>query len=191
MSSFASQWAGLDGYTSDTVEQAGTYAVCSGGTPSYFAFHEMLPDPAVSLGGVSPGDSITVSVFFNGSQWELSLADNTTGAGFSVSQPCPPGSTCRNRNAEIISEVPNGGPPNASLADYGNVGFTHIAITDTTGHRFNFFSADWKNDKINEYNLSVSNGNLMQAPSKLEGTASGSGGGWGNQAFTITAINPN
>jgi hypothetical protein len=39
--------------------------------------------------------------------------------------------------------------------------------------------------------IAANYGNLMQAPSKLEGTSSGSGGGWGNQAFTITAINPN
>ena len=40
------------------------------------------------------------------------------------------------------------------LCDYGIVGFTHIGITDTAAHRFNIFSPDWKNDKINEYNLS-------------------------------------
>jgi hypothetical protein len=187
--SFASQWAGLDGYTSSTVEQAGTYAMCSGGVPSYFAFYEMFPLPAVSFSDVSPGDSITVSVFFNGSKWELTLFDNTTGAGFDVTQPCPSGSTCRNRNAEIISETPNGGPPTTSLADYGIVGFTHIAITDTAAHRFNILSPDWSNDKISEVNLS--NNDLMQAPSKLEGTASGTGGGYGNQAFTVTAFGPN
>jgi hypothetical protein len=58
----------------------------------------------------------------------------------------------------------------------------------TAAHHFNIFSPDWKNDKISEYNLSVSNGHLMQSPSKLEGAVSGSGGGPGNQAFTIQAI---
>jgi peptidase A4-like protein len=128
-------------------------------------------------------------VFFDGSQWELKLLDNTTGAGFSVTLSCPSGSTCRNRNAELISEVPNGGPPTASLADYGTFGFTHIAITDTAAHHFNILSPDWSNDKISEVDLS--NGDLMQAPSKLEGAVSGTGGGPGNQAFTVTAIAPN
>ena len=191
--SFDSQWVGLDGYTSATVEQAGTYAFCSGGTPSYFAFYEMYPNVAVPFSGVNPGDSITTSVFFNGSQWVLTLVDNTNSAaaGFTVTQSCPSGSTCRNANAEVISEDPNGGPPQASLADYGIVGFTQIAITDTAAHHYNIFSPDWKNDKISEYNLSVSNGDLMQSPSKLEGAVSGSGGGPGNQAFTVTAIAPN
>ena len=190
--SLDSEWVGLDGYTTNTVEQTGTFAECSGGTPSYFAFYEMYPLPSVAFSGVGPGDSITVSVGSNGSQWILSFVDNTNSAnGFTVTQTCPSGSTCRNANAEIISETPNGGPPSASLADYGIVGFTHIAITDTAGHHFNILSPDWKNDKISEYNLSVSNGDLMQAPSKLEGGVSGSGGGAGNQAFTVTAINPN
>jgi len=187
--SFDSEWVGLDGYTSSTVEQAGTFAECSGGTPSYFAFYEMFPEPSVAFSDVGPGDSITAKVFFNGSQWELSLLDNTTGAGFSVTQSCPSGSTCSNRNAEIISETPNGGPPTASLADYGIVGFTQIAITDNAAHHFNILSPNWSNDKISEVDLS--NGDLMQAPSKLEGTASGTGGGAGNQAFTVTAIAAN
>ena len=189
--SFDSQWVGLDGYTSSTVEQVGTFAQCSGGTPSYFAFYEMFPANSVSFTDVNPGDSITATVFFNGSQWVLSFVDNTnSSAGFSTTQSCPSGSTCRNSNAEIISEVPNGGPPSATLADYGIVGFTQIAITDTAAHHYNIFSPDWKNDKISEYNLSVPHGNLMQSPSKLEGAVSGSGGGPGNQAFTIQAINP-
>jgi hypothetical protein len=187
--SFDSQWVGLDGYGSSTVEQTGTYAQCSGGTPSYFAFWEMFPNGSQSFGGISPGDSMTATVFYNGSQWELSLVDNTTGGVLAETESCPSGSTCHNASAEIVSEVPNGGPPSAELADYGIVGFTHIAITDTTGHRYNILSPRWKNDKINEVDVSNHN-NLMQAPSKIEGTASGTGGGWGNQAFTDTAIAP-
>jgi hypothetical protein len=187
--SFDSQWVGLDGYTSNTVEQVGTFAECSGGTASYFAFYEMFPAASVAFSGVSPGDSISVSVFFTGSQWELALVDNTNNsAGFSTTQSCPAGSTCKNANAELISEVPNGGPPTASLADYGIVGFTHVAITDIASHHFNIFSPDWKNDKISEVNETVSHGDVMQSPSKLEGGVSGSGGGPGNQAFTITAV---
>jgi hypothetical protein len=187
--SFDSEWAGLDGYTTKTLEQIGTFAECSGGTPSYFAFYEMFPSPSVSLKGVNPGDSVTASVFFSNSTWRLDLIDNTTQASISQTLPCPSGSTCHNANAEVISEVPNGGPPAANLADYGIVGFTRIAITDLAGHRFNFFSPDWQNDKI--FEVDSASGDLMQAPGKLEGTASGTGGGWGNQAFTDTALAPN
>jgi hypothetical protein len=193
--SFDSEWVGLDGYTTRTVEQVGTYAQCSSGTPStpsYFAFSEMYPNPPTSLSGVSPGDSITASVYYSGSSrtWNLTLRDNTDPQLFiNQTLSCPSGSTCSNANAEIISEVPNGGPPKASLADYGIVGFTQIGITDYSAHHFNVFSPYWKNDKI--YEVNNANNDLMQAPSKLEGGASGSGGGYGNQAFTDTAIAPN
>ena len=185
--SLDSQWVGLDGYGSRTVEQTGTYAQCSGGTPDYFAFYEMYPLDAVDFTGVNPGDSITSTVYYNGSKWELTLVDNTNGGLLAETESCPSGSTCHNASAEIVSEVPNGGPPAAELADYGIVGFTHIGITDTTGHRYNILSPRWKNDKINEVDVS-NNNHPMQAPSKLEGTATGTGGGWGNQAFTDTAL---
>ena len=188
--SFASQWAGFDGYTDRTVEQIGTYAQCSGGTPAYYAFYEMYPNPSVALTGVSPGDSVTVSVLYSSStsKWTLKLTDETARSGISQTLPCPSGSKCWNANAEIISEVPNGGPPAASLADYGTVGFTHIGITDTSGRGYNIFSSHWKNDKIFEVDGSR---NQMQAPSKLEGSESGAGGGYGNQAFTDTALAAN
>lgn len=189
--SFDSEWVGLDGYTSATVEQIGTDATCSGTTPEYFAFYEMYPSASVQFTGVSPGDSITASVFYSSStgKWNLKLVDNTAQAVLSQSLACPSGSTCNNASAEIISEVPNGGPPAASLADYGTVGFTQIAITDTSAHHYNFFSPYWKNDKI--FEVDRANNHQMQAPSKLEGSESGSGGGPGNQAFTDTAIAPN
>jgi hypothetical protein len=187
--SFDSQWVGLDGYTTGSVEQDGTYAYCSGGSPNYVAFYEMYPLGSVSFSGVSPGDSITATVYYTGSQYELTVFDNTTGTSIiSQNETCPSGVTCHNANAEIVSEVPNGGPPAADLGDYGIVGFTHIGITDTAGHRYNFLSPRWSNDKISE--VDTSTGDLMQSPSKLEGTATGTGGGWGNQAFTDTAIAP-
>jgi hypothetical protein len=184
--SFDSEWIGLDGYTTNTVEQVGDYATCSGGTPYYYAFYEMYPLGSVAYSGVSPGDSVTVSVYYSNSQWRLEFYDNTEQSGFTQYESCPSGSTCENANAEVISEVPNGGPPSAELADYGIVGFTQIGITDYAGHHDNFFSAYWKHDEIFEYDLS--NGDLMQAPGALEGSESGSGGGWGNQAFTDTAV---
>jgi hypothetical protein len=190
--SFDTQWVGLDGYTTRTVEQIGTYAQCSGGAPSYFAFYEMYPDAAVQMVAVHPGDSITASVYYSGSSktWNLTLRDNTEPQlSVSQSQSCPSGSICSNANAEVISEVPNGGPPTASLADYGIVGFTQIGITDYSAHHYNLFSPYWKNDKIFEVNSA--NNHLMQSPSKLEGGASGSGGGYGNQAFTDTAFAAN
>jgi hypothetical protein len=185
--SFDSQWVGLDGYNSPTVEQIGTFAQCSGGTPSYYAFYEMYPQASVTYTGVSPGDSISVSVYYDAStqHWNLLLVDETAQSSISESATCPAGSSCKNDNAEVISEVPNGGPPTADLADYGTVGFTEIGITDTAGHRDNFLSRYWKNYKIYEVD---SSDNQMQAPGTLEGSETGTGGGYDNQAFIETAL---
>src|SRR5579884_4318905 len=40
---YSSFWVGLDGDTSNTVEQTGTDADCSGSTPQYYAWYEMYP----------------------------------------------------------------------------------------------------------------------------------------------------
>lgn len=40
---YAAFWVGLDGYSSDTVEQTGTDSNCDGKNPSYYAWYEFLP----------------------------------------------------------------------------------------------------------------------------------------------------
>ena len=97
---YAIHWVGLDGFgstpngSSTTVEQIGTGADCqSGGTISYYTFYEMSPAPPVVFTGVSPGDAITSSVYFNSAsnQYNLVLTDVTTGSQINVDQSCPAG----------------------------------------------------------------------------------------------------
>src|SRR4029453_4296270 len=65
---YSSFWVGLDGDTSNTVEQTGTDADCSGSTPQYYAWYEMYPKFPVNLKGtVRPGDHLSASVTTNGS----------------------------------------------------------------------------------------------------------------------------
>jgi hypothetical protein len=180
----AAVWAGLDGFGNSTVEQEGTFAECSGGSASYFAFWEMFPNPAVVFTNVSPGDAIHVSTYFASGHWNLQLVDRTTGGGFQVSETC---STCKNVSAEVISEAPNGGPPSGLLADFGQAGFNHIGVTSSTGTRGNMLSTLWKEDSITE--VSPATNATMQTVSVLEGPASGANGGYGNQAFTALARN--
>ena len=58
--------------------------------------------------------------------------------GFSTAQPCPSGSSCQNKSAEVIAEVPGGGvPAGYDLADYGQVGYWNATVTsrsDTHGN---------------------------------------------------------
>ena len=66
---YSSFWVGLDGDTSNTVEQTGTDADCSGSTPQYYAWYEMYPKFPVNLRGtVRPGDHLSASVTTNGNR---------------------------------------------------------------------------------------------------------------------------
>jgi hypothetical protein len=116
-----SDWAGLDGFTDATVEQAGTGAFCTSTTsaPTYFAFYEMYPEAGVTFSGVNPGDAIEVNIHKTGSDWSLSLTDRTNGGVISTVQACPSGSSCPDASAEVITEDYNGAVADGfTLADF-------------------------------------------------------------------------
>ena len=57
-------WVGVDGWTNDTVEQAGTVAQCFEGAAYYYTWWEMYPTNDITVVGstVAPGDQIAASV---------------------------------------------------------------------------------------------------------------------------------
>src|SRR5262245_59485292 len=84
---YSSFWVGLDGDGSNTLEQTGTEADCSGGHASYSAWYEMYPKyPAYVNIAVHPGNSFTATVTASGSRYTLTLKNNSTGAVFTTSQ---------------------------------------------------------------------------------------------------------
>jgi len=150
--SFAGIFAGLDGITSQTVEQIGVEAGCSGGTASYAAFYEMFPNPPVSFSGISPGDAISLGVYFNSAthHWQLALTDVTTGGTIATAQACPSGSACRNSSAEVIAEAPSSSPSTIlPLVDFGQLNHVAIAVTSLNGTRGAMTSNGlWTTDSI-------------------------------------------
>ena len=131
---YASNWAGIDGFSSSTVEQTGVDSFCdTSGTAQYDAWYEMFPLDPVAFSGVSPGDAIAVSVYYNGSVYSLTLNDLTTGSQIQTSQPCPHGSTCRDSSAEVITEDPGSAEPTVDLADFGMANVTGAAVTSVSG----------------------------------------------------------
>lgn len=78
---YADFWVGLDGYTSDSVEQAGTELDCSSGAASYYAWYELYPNPPVYLSNtIKPGDAVAATVSYAGSnQFTITIADTTRG----------------------------------------------------------------------------------------------------------------
>jgi hypothetical protein len=150
--SYSSQWIGIDGATSSTVEQDGSEADCSGGAASYDAWYEMYGDSAVNNGNevelapssypVYPGDGMTAAVSVVNNVWTLAISDAGSAAhshnwqySTNINYVGPAQSS-----AEWIVERPEicyifFGCSLTTLANFGSVTFTNASATDngTTG----------------------------------------------------------
>ena len=123
---YSSFWVGLDGYASNSVEQTGTEADCSGGVASYSSWYEMYPAYPVNYSNtVRPGDHFTATVSYLGSnRYQLVLKDSTRGWTKTTTKTQ---SGLSRASAEIIAEAPysNGVLP---LSDFGKVNFTGSTV---------------------------------------------------------------
>src|SRR5205814_8494045 len=115
---YSSFWVGLDGYSSNTVEQTGTSADCSGGVPRYYAWYEMYPKFPVNLSiAVRPGDSMSGSVTTDGAgHFTLHIHNGTTGGDFVTTQNLK---KARLSSAEAIAEAPSGSGGVLPLTNFG------------------------------------------------------------------------
>lgn len=135
---YSSFWVGLDGDTSNTVEQTGTDADCSGKTPQYYAWYEMYPKYPVNLSGkVAPGDKLSASVTTNGSgSFTLKITDGTQGWTNTTTAKLK---SAKLASAEVIAEAPSSSSGVLPLANFGTVGFTGATVngsvlTSSTPH---------------------------------------------------------
>jgi hypothetical protein len=129
--SLAAFWVGIDGYSSDSVEQDGTLIECEGGTAFQFSWWEMYPTNDVQVVGesVAAGDRITASVVRSGSSYTLAVTDSTHSANsFSTTQSC---SGCANSSAEWIAEAPSSSSGVEPLAHFST--WTDSGSTVTEG----------------------------------------------------------
>jgi Peptidase A4 family len=128
-------WVGLGGYNSNSqaLEQVGSDSDCSAlGQPTYFAWFELVPAPAVELHiKIFPGNTITASVnaIDDDATMELQLIDRSRGTR--VTKLLPAGSPDLT-SAEWIAEAPAECTSDNScqvqaLADFGSVAFSRIA----------------------------------------------------------------
>lgn len=119
---YAAFWVGLDGYSSDSVEQTGTDSDCDGTTPDYYGWYEMYPaDPVYYTNTVKPGDSISASVTFSGTDtYTLVLTDSTQ--GWTQKQVIDESGFDRS-SAEVITEAPSSESGVLPLADFGTVNY--------------------------------------------------------------------
>jgi hypothetical protein len=165
--SYSSFWVGIDGDTTNTVEQTGTDSDCSSGTPTYYAWYEMYPKFPVNLSNpVAAGDSLSASVTFNGGgSFTLTISDSTQGWTFTTKQSSK---KARRGSAEWIAEAPSGSGGVLPLADFGTVSFSGCSANGLS------ISSNPNPDAIT---MVTSGGQTKAAPSAL-----GSGG----TAFSVT-----
>jgi hypothetical protein len=101
-------WVGIDGFSTATVEQAGTSAQCFEGVAIYSSWYELYPANTVTVGTtVAAGDSITASVTRSGASYTVKLTDSThTANSFTHTATCAT-TTCLDESAEWIAERPS------------------------------------------------------------------------------------
>ena len=151
---YSAFWVGLDGYSSQTVEQTGSEADCNGSRPVYSAWWEMYPGGSHNFSNhVAPGDHFTASVTYGGgSSYTLKIADTTQ--GWSHTETKTLGSAKRS-SAEVIVEAPcctaSGGI--LPLADFGKASFTSSMVNgspigDTSPTKINMGSGGVQKDSV-------------------------------------------
>jgi hypothetical protein len=166
---YSSFWVGIDGDTTNTVEQTGTDADCSSGTPTYYAWYEMYPKFPVNLSTstypVAPGNSLSAKVSTDGQgHFTLTITNATRGWTFTTNQ------TSRKDklgSAEWIAEAPSGSGGVLPLANFGKVNFTNCTANGLS------ISSNPNPDEI----TMSSSGTVKAQPSSL-----GSGGA----SFSVT-----
>ena len=171
-------WVGLDGYNSTSVEQLGTDSDCDSGTPSYYAWYEMYPNPSVTLPSqypVKPGDQMTALVSANaaGTSFTLMIKDATAGWNFSTTQT---GSGFARSSAEVIAEAPSSCSilfcSEVPLADFGQINYSGSSVINSAGTKGSLASFN-----ANEITMS-DNGTTLATPSGLSSDGSSFSVAW-------------
>lgn len=123
----AAFWVGLDGWSDTSVEQTGTWADCSNGTPHYRAWYEFYPaSPVYYSDTVAVGDTITASVQYEGNgYYAVDLADINRGW---AEDHTFTSSGDADDSAEVVAEAPGSSSGEVPLADYGDITFQNSTI---------------------------------------------------------------
>ena len=146
-------WAGF-GPGSSNSERVGVRELCTGTVGTYVAYLEMNGKYEVQGIDPAPGDAVTAAVSYGAGAYHFALADSTQAHSFSLSYACGAFTfgqgSCNRSTAEVIAGIWSAGM--SPLADYHNVTFHSIAVTDRAGQRGSFATnPQWTITKINEY----------------------------------------
>jgi Peptidase A4 family len=169
----ASFWVGLDGYTSNTVEQTGTDVDCVGTTALYYSWYEFYPASPV-FGGADqtpqPGDRMDAEVSVANGTVTTTLHDVDQGWTLTATTPA---AKLAFSSAEWIAEKPA-----HLLTSFGSVDFTSAAASTTSVNDGKIDNGGWSNDAITLVDHNGPNGTALATPTGLTR---------GGSSFTINA----
>jgi hypothetical protein len=167
--SLAAFWVGIDGYSSDSVEQDGTMIECYNRTAYQYTWWEMYPTNAVQIVGqtAAAGDAITASVVRSGTSYKLTVTDAThTADSFTKTETCS-ASSCADTSAEWIAEAPTGSSGVEPLSNFGTWTASNAAVTEgTTPGTISSFTDD-------EITMVDSSGKTKALPGALNSAGNG------------------
>jgi hypothetical protein len=120
-------WVGLDGVSSDSVEQIGLEADCASGSATYFGWYEMYPaNPVIFSNVIGPGDALSASVTVSGTKtYTLVLADATQCWTKTVTKSQ---AGLARSSAEIVTSGPGAAGGSPTLTDFGKVTFSQCMV---------------------------------------------------------------
>jgi hypothetical protein len=164
---YAAFWIGIDGYTSNTVEQLGTESDCQSGQPVYYAWFEFYPHLSYVVNNVVvyPNDQISAEVSAGAmGQFTVSMTNLTTGQSFSTTTKVP---SAKQSSAEWIAEAPYSGGV-LPLADFGSLTFGNSKLPNTAtigGMKAGIGS--FPSASVDEITMQTPNGAIKALPSTL------------------------
>jgi hypothetical protein len=149
---YSAYWVGLGGFASGSfaVEQTGTQANCSLGSPTYVAWYELYPAPAFNLRmAVQPGDLMSATVTVVKRTVYVRLKNVTTGKLFTKKLKMRRPDL---GSAEWIAEAPtgcdfSGNCTTLPLTNFGTVDFSHSSAA-VKGHKGRISDPRWNSTSI-------------------------------------------
>jgi len=174
--SYAAFWVGIDGYNSNTVEQAGVLMEDQNGVAVYSVWYEFYPAaPVYANWAPNPGDNITVYVNYTSSNNTFVATVMDTTLGHKYVSPYTSVSGAERTSAEWITEAPASDNRILPLADFGTAYFGPAYAKDNPS---NYATVNGQSGEIGQFasvyqiNMVQRNGSLKAETSSLQGNDS-------------------